>query len=80
MDVLALALLRAADMVERDLLGELKARRYAGWDGELGQRILAGSSSLASVSEEALAQAFNPRHISGEQERLENLVNRFIHG
>lgn len=80
MDVLALALLRAADMVERDLLGELKARRYAGWDGELGQRILGGSSSLASVSEEALAQAFNPRHISGEQERLENLVNRFIHG
>jgi xylose isomerase len=80
MDVLAVALLRAADMIERDLLGELKARRYAGWDGELGQRILGSSSSLVSISEEALAQGFNPHHISGEQERLENLVNRFIHG
>ncbi|MEO8778024.1 MAG: xylose isomerase [Rhodanobacter sp.] len=80
MDVLALALLRAADMVEHDFLGEFKTRRYAGWDGELGQRILNSSSSLASVSEEALAQQFNPHHISGEQERLENLVNRCIHG
>ena len=79
MDVLAVALLRAADMIERDLLGELKARRYAGWDDALGQRILASSSSLASISEEALTQGFNPQHVSGEQERLENLVNRFIH-
>ena len=80
MDVLALSLLRAAGMIERDLLGELKVLRYAGWDGELGRRILASSSSLSSISEEALTQAFNPRHISGEQERLENLLNRFIHG
>ncbi|HWU76173.1 MAG TPA: xylose isomerase [Rhodanobacter sp.] len=80
MDVLALALLRAADMLQRDQLGELKAHRYAGWDGELGQRIMASTSSLTSVSEEALAKQFNPRHISGEQERLENLVNRYVHG
>ncbi|MEP6898598.1 MAG: xylose isomerase, partial [Rhodanobacter sp.] len=80
MDVLALALLRAADMLERDLLGELKVRRYAAWDSELGKRIMDSSSSLASVSEEAMAQQFNPSHVSGEQERLENLVNRYIHG
>jgi xylose isomerase len=79
-DALALALKSAARLIEEGQLEKFKTERYAGWEGELGRNILGSSSSLASISEEALAQRFNPHHISGEQERLENLVNRFIHG
>ncbi len=38
MDTLAQALLVAADLVERGELADLKAQRYAGWDGRLGTR------------------------------------------
>lgn len=80
LDTLALALTQAAAMVERDLLADLKAQRYAGWDGELGKRILEGGFTLEALADEALNRDMRPRHVSGQQERLENLVNRFIYG
>ncbi len=43
-DTLARALLVAARMVEDGRLAKLKAERYAGWDGELGRRILGGQA------------------------------------
>jgi xylose isomerase len=67
-------------MIERDTLAELKAERYAGWDGELGTRILEGGFTLASLADEAISRDLHPKHVSGRQEQLENLVNRYIHG
>ncbi|WP_266160794.1 xylose isomerase, partial [Dyella silvatica] len=42
MDALALALERAAAMIQNDALAAFKADRYAGWEADLGARILAG--------------------------------------
>ena len=55
-----------------------KAQRYAGWDEEFGKRILAGGYSLQTLAEEAIRRDLRPAHVSGRQEYLENLVNRFI--
>ncbi len=77
-DALALALERAAAMVESDTLAAFKLQRYAGWDDELGKRILSGGYTLHSLADEALRRDLRPVHVSGRQEYLENVVNRFI--
>jgi xylose isomerase len=78
MDTLAVALLVAADLVERGELAALRAERYAGWDGPLGTAISSGAESLESLEAKVAAGVIEPRRVSGGQERLENLVNRSI--
>lgn len=79
MDVLAVSLERAAAMVRNDSLQAFKDQRYAGWQQPFGQAVLAGEFSLASLAEHAFAHELNPQAVSGRQEMLENLVNRFIY-
>lgn len=78
LDTLAMALLVAADLVERGDLAANTQARYAGWDGELGRSILAGSLSLADLEAEVASGEVSPVRRSGGQERLENIVNRSI--
>ena len=59
-------------------LDRFRAERYAGWDGELGQLIHREGTSLADIADLAAARNLDPRHRSGKQERLENLLNRFV--
>ena len=79
-DVLAIALKNAAKMIENDVLAEIKSQRYAGWDAELGRKVLAGELTLAQLAEHVTTLNLAPEHASGQQERLENVVNRFIYG
>ncbi|RZJ25336.1 MAG: xylose isomerase [Haliea sp.] len=79
-DVLALALRSAARLVERDELEKFKRLRYAGWQGELGRRILSGDISLTQLAEHAFVNECNPAPVSGRQEWLENRVNAAIFG
>ena len=78
-DVLALALERAAVLVENDRLEKFRQQRYAGWDTEFGRKILSGGYSLSTLATDALARGVNPQHVSGQQEQLENIVNRAIY-
>ncbi|MBN3217897.1 xylose isomerase [Pectobacterium polaris] len=80
MDTMALALKAAARMIEDDKLNQLVAKRYAGWNGELGQQILQGKASLESLTRYAESHQLAPQHQSGQQELLENLVNRHLFG
>jgi len=79
-DVLALALKRAARLIEQDELAQFKRERYAGWQTELGQRLLKGEMTLAQTAEHAFVNEFNPQPVSGRQEWLENKVNAAIYG
>ena len=79
MDVLALSLERAAAMVQNDRLQQFKDQRYAGWQQPLGQAVLTGEFSLESLAEHAFAHELNPQAVSGRQEMLEGVVNRFIY-
>ena len=76
-DVLARAFLCAAALHESEALERARTARYAGWQGSLGTTIL-GGASLEGVADMAHAQGFDPKPESGHQERLENLVNRFV--
>ena len=77
-DTLAHGLLIAARMVEDDKLGAFKAQRYAGWNGDLGQRIMDRKTDLAAVADLAAKEALEPTPRSGRQEMLENIVNRYM--
>jgi len=75
-DTLARGLLGAACLIQDGTLGELRAARYAGWDGPLGRAILAGEHGLDSLAALVAERALDPVPRSGRQEMLENLVNR----
>jgi xylose isomerase len=77
MDTLARALLAAAAIIEGGELDANRTARYAGWGGDLGQDILGGAADLAALHARALDRG-EPTRVSGGQERLEYLVNRYI--
>lgn len=79
MDVMAKSLLIASDMIENDLLSQNIAKRYSGWNGDLGSKILNGDHSLEQVAQFALENNLQPTKLSGQQELLENIVNNYIY-
>ena len=79
MDTMALALERAAAMVENDVLAKHVSTRYAGWSGQLGKRIMQGELNLSSLADHTMTSELQPSPVSGQQEYLENVVNRFIY-
>jgi xylose isomerase len=76
-DVLARALLNAAAIIEDGTLDHFVEQRYAGWESTFGQAVLDGRASLADAADHALHADSNPKPVSGRQEYLENLINRF---
>ena len=76
MDVCARGLKAAAKMLEDDALEAERRNRYAGWDTPEAQAML--SSDLESITERVLAEGINPEPRSGRQEKLENIVNRYV--
>jgi xylose isomerase len=79
MDHLALALKKAAKLLENDFLGQAVAKRYAGWSAPLGQAISQGEHSLQSLADLVQQQQFSPQPVSGRQELLENQVNLVLY-
>ncbi|WP_458232337.1 xylose isomerase [Roseateles sp. P5_E8] len=77
MDVCAQALLIAEKMVNDGRLKAAVDSRYAGWDAAQGQDILNGRRTLDQLADEVLARNTDVVPVSGRQEVLENLVNRF---
>jgi xylose isomerase len=77
-DALARALLVAADMIEAGTLDAMREGRYAGWGEGLGTEILGGSMSLEALADRVAADGIDPKPRSGQQELLENVVNRHI--
>lgn len=76
MDACAAGLKVAAAMLEDGKLESARDARYAGWDTEAGRALLA--SDLDAITARVMAEGINPAPRSGRQERLENLVNRYL--
>ena len=76
MDICAAGLKAAEAMLEDGRLETARTERYAGWDSAEGQALL--HSDLEQISARVVAEDINPEPKSGRQERLENLVNRFL--
>ncbi len=73
MDICARGLKAAAAMLEDGQLEAKRATRYEGWDNS---DLLSGT--LESIAEKVAAEDINPDPRSGQQEILENIVNRFV--
>ncbi len=78
MDCCARGLKAAARMLEDRALEQPLVDRYARWDGSLGRKILDQETSLADIHDLVEKDAINPQPVSGRQEYLENIVNRYV--
>lgn len=78
MDVCARGLLIAEKMLKTDMLEQLRRDRYAGWSQQFGQDVLRGKLSMSEIADHVIAENIEPKACSGQQELLENLVNRYI--
>ena len=76
MDVCAAGLKAAAKMLDDGKLEAERDARYAGWETLEGKALM--HSDLESIMTQVTAQDINPEPKSGRQERLENLVNRYL--
>ena len=78
MDCCARGLKAAARMLGDGALEQSLATRYSGWNGALGQRLLDKGTTLDAIHDLVTADAINPTPVSGRQEYLENIVNRYV--
>ncbi|MVA72856.1 xylose isomerase [Agrobacterium vitis] len=77
MDCCARGLKAAAKMVEDKALSAPLANRYAGWNNE-GAKAMLASGTLESIAARVEGENINPQPVSGQQELLENVVNRYV--
>jgi xylose isomerase len=78
MDLCARALLIAEKMIKDGKLARHVDARYAGWNGKFGRDILAGKMTLAQLARHVDKTNLDPQPRSGQQEKLEALVNQYI--
>jgi xylose isomerase len=78
MDCCARGLKAAAAIIEDGTLDKFIDDRYCGWDDAYSQRVLKGEVSLEELAAKVEKEDVNPQPVSGRQEYLENLVNRFV--
>jgi len=77
MDVFARALLTADAILQGSDYKKIRADRYASYDAGQGKDFEQGKISLEDLRDIAIA-AGEPATISGKQEVIENLINRYI--
>ncbi|MCK9552212.1 xylose isomerase, partial [Aquamicrobium sp.] len=78
MDCCARGLKAAARMIDDKALIRPLEDRYAGWNGEEANAMLAGRRTLDQVAERVMKDGIEPQPRSGRQEYLENVVNRYV--
>lgn len=76
MDACAAGFKAATAMLEDGKLEAKRFERYAGWSTEAGKKLMV--SNLTDIHDNVLASGLDPQPTSGRQERLENLVNRYL--
>ena len=76
MDICAAGMKAAAKMLEDGLLEDALKERYRGWSTEAAKSMLAGD--LESAAARVEAEGIEPQPRSGRQERLENIVARYV--
>lgn len=78
LDVLARGLKGAAAMITDGTFDRAQEQRYAGWAEKGAAAMLRGERTLEQIAQWVEAENINPQPRSGQQEYLENLVNRFV--
>ena len=73
MDCFARGLRNAARIREEGTLGQMLTARYSSWDGELGQKVESGNTTLEELEQYVLVEGkgLDPPMRSGQQEKYE---------
>ena len=78
MDTCARGLKAAAGLIEDGSYDAFVENRYSGWNRVEPKAILSGKRSLEDLVALVENNDLNPQPVSGKQEYLENLINRFV--
>ena len=78
MDVCARGLKAAQAMIDDGVLNGFVEDRYAGWKRDGAAKMLEGEWTLADVAQWVENEGIDPQPVSGRQEWLENVVNRYV--
>jgi xylose isomerase len=78
MDAFAHGLKIAARIRKDGVLKDLLRQRYASWDAGIGKQIEAGQARFEDVEKYVLDKGQITPNVSGRQELLENIINRYL--
>jgi xylose isomerase len=78
MDAFAHGLKIAAKIRKDGVLADIVKKRYATWDTGVGAEIEAGKHDFASLEAYMLKKGDADANVSGRQELIENILNRYI--
>ena len=78
MDAFAQGLKIAARIRKDKVLSDFVAGRYASWNSGVGRKIENGEAKFEDLEAYILAKGDAAPNVSGRQEMLENIVNRYL--
>ena len=78
MDVAARSLIAVEKMINDKELSTYIQNRYKKWDHDLGKFIHSNEGSLESIANKVISEKIEPAPKSGQQEYLENILNKYI--
>ena len=78
MDCFAQGLRIAAAMRKDGVLADIVKTRYGSWDTAIGAEIEAGKHDFASLEAYMLKKGDAAKNVSGRQEMIENVINRYM--
>src|SRR5206468_1550903 len=78
MDAFAKGLKVAARIRADGVLKDFVKKRYASWDAGVGQQIESGKATFEDLEKYMLDKGDASRNVSGRQEMLENVINRYV--
>ncbi len=78
MDAFARGLKIAAKIRADGVLRDFVKKRYASWDTGIGQQIESGKAGFEELEKYMLDKGNAERNVSGRQEMLENVLNRYV--
>ncbi len=78
MDAFAQGLKIAAAIRKDGVLADIVKQRYSSWDAGVGAEIEAGKHDFASLETYMLKKGEADANVSGRQELIENILNRYI--
>ena len=78
MDSFAQGLKIAAAMRKDGVLSDFVKNRYSSWDTGIGADVEKGSATFETLEKYMLEKGDAAKNVSGRQEMLENIVNRYM--
>ena len=78
MDTCAKTLLAVEKLINDNIIPQYIDNRYKDWEGKLGKTIHSKDTGLDTLHQIVIEKNINPQAKSGQQEKLENILNKYL--